>query len=53
MRAIGIILAGGNSSRMGELSAKRAVAAMPIVGSYRAFQHDKLPYPEGSCLYTV
>lgn len=36
MRAIGIILAGGNSSRMGKLSAKRAVAAMPIVGSYRA-----------------
>ena len=36
MRAIGIILAGGNSSRMGELSAKRAVAAMRIVGSYRA-----------------
>jgi glucose-1-phosphate adenylyltransferase len=36
MRAIGIILAGGNSSRMGELSAKRAVAAMPIMGSYRA-----------------
>ena len=36
MRAIGIILAGGNSSRTGELSAKRAVAAMPIVGSYRA-----------------
>ncbi len=36
MRAIGIILAGGNSGRMGELSAKRAVAAMPIVGSYRA-----------------
>ena len=36
MRAIGIILAGGNSSRMGELSAKRAVAAMPVAGSYRA-----------------
>lgn len=36
MRAIGIILAGGNSSKMGDLSAKRAVAAMPIVGSYRA-----------------
>ena len=36
MRAIGIILACGYSSRMGELSAKRAVAAMPIVGSYRA-----------------
>ncbi len=36
MRAIGIILAGGNSNRMGELSAKRAVAAMPVAGSYRA-----------------
>ncbi|MBR1866744.1 MAG: glucose-1-phosphate adenylyltransferase subunit GlgD [Lachnospiraceae bacterium] len=36
MRAIGVILAGGNSNRMGELSAKRAVAAMPVVGSYRA-----------------
>ena len=36
MRAIGIILAGGNSSRMGDLSAKRAIAAMPIAGSYRA-----------------
>ena len=36
MRAIGIILAGGNSSKMGELSAKRAVAAMPVTGSYRA-----------------
>lgn len=36
MRALGIILAGGNSSRMRELSNKRAVAAMPIAGSYRA-----------------
>ncbi len=36
MRAIGVILAGGNSNRMGELSAKRAVAAMPVMGSYRA-----------------
>lgn len=36
MRAVGIILAGGGSKRMGDLSAKRAVAAMPIVGSYRA-----------------
>jgi len=35
MRAIGIILAGGNSNRMGELSNKRAIAAMPIAGSYR------------------
>ena len=38
MRAIGIILAGGNSSRMGDLSAKRAIAAMPIAGSYRAIE---------------
>ncbi len=36
MRAIGVILAGGNSNRMGELSAKRAVAAMPVTGTYRA-----------------
>ena len=36
MRAIGIILAGGNSSRMRELSDKRAIAAEPIAGSYRA-----------------
>ncbi|MEE3392555.1 MAG: glucose-1-phosphate adenylyltransferase subunit GlgD [Lachnospiraceae bacterium] len=36
MRAIGIVLAGGNSSRMKELSNKRAVAAMPMAGSYRS-----------------
>ena len=36
MRAVGIILAGGNSNKLGDLSAKRAVAAMPITGSYRA-----------------
>ncbi len=36
MRAIGIILAGGNSYRMRELSQKRAVCAMPIAGSYRS-----------------
>jgi glucose-1-phosphate adenylyltransferase len=36
VRAIGIILAGGNSSRMGILAKKRAVAAMPIAGSYRS-----------------
>ena len=35
MRALGIILAGGNSNRMRELSNKRAVAAMPVAGSYR------------------
>ena len=36
MRAVGIILAGGNSYRMKELSSKRAVCAMPIAGSYRS-----------------
>ncbi len=36
MRAIGIILAGGNSRRMRELSQKRAISAMPIAGSYRS-----------------
>ena len=36
MRAIGIVLAGGNSKRMRELSNKRAIAAMPIAGSYRS-----------------
>ncbi|HOO27124.1 MAG TPA: glucose-1-phosphate adenylyltransferase subunit GlgD [Lachnospiraceae bacterium] len=36
MRAIGLILAGGNSYRMRELSQKRAVAAMPVAGSYRS-----------------
>lgn len=36
MRAVGIILAGGNSYKMKELTQKRAVAAMPIAGSYRA-----------------
>ena len=35
MKALGIILAGGGSSRLGDLSKKRAVAAMPIAGSYR------------------
>lgn len=36
MRAIGIVLAGGNSKKMKELSNKRAIAAMPIGGSYRS-----------------
>lgn len=36
MRALGIILAGGNSNKMRELTAKRAIAAMPIGGNYRA-----------------
>lgn len=36
MRAIGMILAGGNNNRMQELSKRRAAAAMPMAGSYRA-----------------
>jgi len=36
MRAVGIILAGGNSKRMKQLTDRRATAAMPIAGSYRA-----------------
>lgn len=36
MRALGIILAGGNNYRMRELSHKRAIAAMPIAGCYRS-----------------
>ncbi len=36
MRAIGIILAGGNNHRMKELSQKRAICAMPVAGSYRS-----------------
>lgn len=36
MRAIGIVLAGGNNKSMKELSNKRAIAAMPIAGSYRS-----------------
>ncbi len=36
MRAIGIVLAGGNSKRMRELSRKRAIAAMPIAGNVRS-----------------
>ena len=36
MRAIGLILAGGNTYRMKDLSQKRAIAAMPVAGNYRA-----------------
>ncbi|MFI3237765.1 MAG: glucose-1-phosphate adenylyltransferase subunit GlgD [Lachnospiraceae bacterium] len=36
MRALGIILAGGNSHRMKVLAKNRAISAMPIAGSYRA-----------------
>ncbi|MCR5798252.1 MAG: glucose-1-phosphate adenylyltransferase subunit GlgD [Eubacterium sp.] len=36
MRAIGIILAGGASNRMTELTTKRATSALPIAGGYRS-----------------
>lgn len=36
MKALGIILAGGNSSKMQQLTNKRAIAAMPVAGSFRS-----------------
>ena len=48
MRAIGIILAGGNNNRMRELSNKRAIAAMPIAGSYRAIDFAAITWPAAS-----
>lgn len=36
MKALGIILAGGNSNRMQNLSDKRAISAMPVGCSYRS-----------------
>ena len=36
MKAVGIILAGGNSKKMKELSHNRAIAAMPVAGAYRS-----------------
>ena len=35
MKAVGIVLAGGSNNQMGQMSRKRAVAAMPVAGSYR------------------
>ncbi len=35
MKALGIILAGSNNSKMQELSRKRAIAAMPVGGNFR------------------
>ena len=36
MKAIGIILAGGNSQRLKDLCKLRAIAAMPVAGAFRA-----------------
>lgn len=36
MRAIGIILAGGNNESLGELTSSRATSAMPVASGYRA-----------------
>ena len=36
MKAVGLILAGGNSNKMRELTQKRAVAAMPIAAGAKA-----------------
>ena len=35
MRAVGIILAGGNNQRLGELTRTRAASALPVASSYR------------------
>ena len=58
MRAVGIILAGGNNHRMRELSQKRAIAAMPIAGGFRSNrlcteQHDEFFHPESCSADTV
>lgn len=39
MKAVGIILAGGNNARAQELTKKRAIAAMPLAGSYRCIDY--------------
>lgn len=36
MKAIGIVLAAGTNNRMKELAKKRAIAAMPVAGSFRS-----------------
>ena len=36
MKALGLILAGGNNNRMQALTGKRAIAAMPVAGSFRS-----------------
>ena len=36
MKAVGIILAGGGSGRLQSLTTRRAVAAMPLAGTYRS-----------------
>ena len=55
MKAIGIILAGGNNNKMRELSQKRAIGAMPVAGSYRAidFALSNMTNSQGSSAYTV
>lgn len=57
MRAVGIILAGGNSRKMKELTSRRAAAAMPVAGSYRAIDFTLSnmtnSYPESCCADTV
>lgn len=49
MRAVGIILAGGNSNKMKELTHRRAVAAMPIAGSYRAIDFALSNHVQFAC----
>lgn len=39
MKAVGIVLAGGTNERVLELTTKRAIAAMPVAGSYRCIDY--------------
>lgn len=39
MKAVGIVLAGGTNDRVLELTRKRAIAAMPVAGSYRCIDY--------------
>ena len=45
MKAIGIVLAGGNNRMMRELTNKRAIASMPVAGSYRAIDFEQINAP--------
>ena len=53
MKAIGIILAGGNNNRMKELTAKRAVPALPVAGRFFTQQHVKLTYTDSCDIDTI
>ena len=57
MKALGIILAGGNNYRMRELSDKRAIAAMPVAADteplIRIKQYEQFSYSASGSTDTV